>query len=313
MSVYTIVSESEIQRFLEHYTIGELVSYEGVGEGIENTNYFVDTSNGKYVLTLFEQMSTQEIPQFLNLMAFYAEHQLPVPHPIADKQDDYLRILNQKPATLITRLTGSTIQTPSPAICRSLGLALGKMHMLSNQIKQWQQKNPRDFSWCLAVGEKVLPLLSPDEANLLQSELKQQKQTSPEILPQGIIHADLFRDNALFNSDQLTGLIDFYYACNGAFLYDLAIIVNDWCIEDNQTIHTERYRALLAAYKSIRPFQEQEIDNWQNVLRCAALRFWLSRLQDKLFPRPGAITHIKDPDVFKNILLQHKAKEISLC
>ena len=301
-----------MQHFLECYDVGTLITYQGIGEGIENTNYFVDTSTGQYVLTLFEQMSAESLPYFLNLMAYFADSGLPVPHPIADKNNHYLQKLCTKPATLITRLNGYTIQDPGVNHCRQIGEILGTMHKLSKGFNQ-NQPNRRDLTWFQQCGGKVMPLLEKQDMGLLQSELDYQQSVPIDELPQGIIHADLFRDNALFNKEDLTGLIDFYYACDGAFLYDLAVTVNDWCTQEDGAFNLDKYQALVTAYRQSRPFQTTEHHYWQDVLRRAALRFWLSRLQDKYFPRPGAITHIKDPDFFRTILIKHQQQSPQLC
>ncbi|MEO5702915.1 MAG: homoserine kinase [Gammaproteobacteria bacterium] len=305
MSVYTRIEPHELEEFLRTYPIGKLVEFSGISAGIENTNYFVTTTQGSYVLTLFETMGMQDLPYFLDLMAFLAEHGVPSAHPVADKQQRYLRTLNGKPAALVQRLSGANVLYPTAAQCQAVGAALGHMHTAGLSFGG-QRTNERGAVWRQATAQKVLPCLAGDDAQLLTAELHFQTQVQLGDLPQGVIHADLFRDNALFVGDSLTGIIDFYYACNDALLYDLAVTVNDWCSHPDGQLDHPNLRALLSAYQQQRAFHPGEHAAWPAMLRAAALRFWLSRLQDMHFPRKGEMTHIKDPDVFKSILLHRQ-------
>ncbi len=304
MSVYTTIEEQELSRFLESYAAGTLQGYEGIVAGIENTNYFVTTTTGEYVLTLFEQLGWDDLPYFLDIMAFLAEHQVPSAHPIADHQGAYLRQLCGKPAALVERLQGQSVDHPTPSQCGAIGRALGQMHALADQF-HGERVNPRGYAWCQSSVEQLQGRLDDHQAELLQQELQAQRELRREQLPQGVIHADLFRDNALFVGDRLTGIIDFYYACNDALLYDLAVTVNDWCNNGDGSIHPQRYQALLLAYRQQRPFTPLEQESWPLILRAAALRFWLSRLVDLHFPRPGEITQTKDPKAYQAILQWH--------
>lgn len=311
MSVYTTISEDELNAFLGHYSVGELKSFEGILAGIENTNYFVTTSKGEFVLTIFEQLIWEELPYFLDIMAFLAEHEVPSAHPIADRKGDYLRHLKKKPAALVQRLSGSGVDHPNTVQCAEIGQALGRMHAMAHNFTG-QRDNPRDIHWCKESITQLTTNLDHEEQQILDEELKFQSATPRNTLPQGVIHADLFRDNALFIDEHLTGIIDFYYACNDALLYDVAVTVNDWCTTEKGTVNQQRYVALLTAYRQQRPFSEPEIKAWPAILRAAALRFWLSRLLDLHFPRPGEITQTKDPDAFKHILLWHRENPLSL-
>ena len=304
MSVYTIVSEQQVEQFLQRFDLGRLTRMEGISEGIENTNYFVDTEHGQFVLTLFEWLDESELPYFLKLMSHVASAGLPCPRPIADHQGKFLHQLLAKPAALITRLKGHTIQEPSVEQCRQVGDLLAQMHLVMRDF-HYPRENNRDTDWFRAQGARLQPKLSATDQALLYSEISYQEQRKQmlESLPGGTIHADLFKDNVLFDGNQLSGVIDFYYACRECWLYDVAVTINDWCRLNDQTICLQRYRALLSAYHARRPYQANEHDAWQDVLRRASLRFWLSRLGGKFFPRDGEITHIKDYDVFKNILL----------
>jgi len=301
MSVYTRIEQHELESFLLNYQVGDLVDFTGISDGIENTNYFVTTTQGRFVLTLFEQLSADELPYFLDLMAFLAEHEVPSAHPVADNDNQYLRELKGKPAALVVRLDGAGIKQTNPEQCRALGNSLGKLHAVSHQFKG-QRNNPRGPAWWHEMSDKLANHLSASERTLLDQEMTYQKAHSEDELPTGVIHADLFRDNALFDGNTLTGIIDFYYACNDVQLYDLAVTVNDWCSNHDGSLDEQRVIAMLDSYEIQRPLLDQEKDAWPTMLRAAALRFWLSRLHDKHFPKEGEMTHIKDPDVFRRIL-----------
>lgn len=301
MSVYTTVSQQQLEIFLADYNVGRLVSFSGISDGIENTNYFVTTDQGKYVLTLFEALNAQELPYFLELMAHLNEHDVPSAHPIPDNHSHYLKTLNQKPAALVQRLTGRSVVAPSAEQCAALGRAMGHLHVVGQSFSR-QHENRRGPRWWQETAQQMIPYLDNAQQVLLQDELKFQARHQHDALPRGVIHADLFRDNTLFEGIQLTGIIDFYYACNDVLLYDLAVAVNDWCSLPDGTLDESRSQALLAAYQTERSFTAAEIESWSVMLRAGALRFWLSRLKDKYYPREGEITHIKDPYIFEQIL-----------
>lgn len=309
MSVYTVVERDELETFLHNYALGDLIDYQGISAGIENTNYFVTTSDKQLVLTLFENHTADELGYFLDLMAFLAENDVPSAHPIADNNGHYLRELNGKPAALVMRLNGGGVDHPNASQCAALGHALGKLHV-AGQSFSGQRNNDRGPHWWHTTRDAVIDKLPADEAALLDQELAFQREHRFDTLPRGVIHADLFRDNALFEGDTLTGLIDFYYACNDVLLYDVAVTVNDWCSNDDGSLDQAKTRAMLDAYKRQRPFSADEVEAWPVMLRAGALRFWLSRLQDHHFPREGELTHIKDPKVFRNILIARKQGEI---
>ena len=302
MSVYTSVSQSELEDFLQNYDLGNLVNYQGITAGIENTNYFVDTTKGQYVLTLFEILKADELPFYLELMAFLSEHDVPSAHPIVDKTHNYVHCLNGKPATLMQRLQGQSVLEPGAKQCQSIGLALAKLHVAGKSFKL-HQKNFRGAEWREKVGQVLLPLLSESDADVLHCELAVQAEQNYHNLPQGVIHADLFRDNVLFIGNELSGMLDFYNACNDSLLYDVAITVNDWCVCSNGELDFQLAKNLCHAYASVRPLTTAEKEALPMTLRLAALRFWLSRLWDSHFPKAGEMTFQKDPDEFKQILL----------
>jgi homoserine kinase type II len=306
MSVYTSISDDELRSFLADYDAGTLESFEGIESGIENTNYFVTTDRGDYVLTIFEQHTREELGFFLELTAWLAEHEIPCAHPSRNRADRYLGELHDKPAALVDRLPGASVEDPDPQQCAAVGQVLARLHLAGRDFPH-DRANDRGPHWWRTTASAVLPKLEPADRELLQAELAYQMDRRAADLPRGIIHADLFRDNVLFQDHGLSGLIDFYYACRDVLLYDLAVTVNDWCSKETGELDSERARAMLGAYNSIRPLGETERTHWQAMLRAAALRFWLSRLQDMHFPREGEMTHIKDPDVFRRILVQRAA------
>ena len=301
MSVYTPVSEVELSNWLRNYSVGRLTACEPIKSGIENTNYFVTTTQGRYVLTLFERLPAQELPFYLDLMAHLARHGIPCPAPIADLADQYLGSLNGKPAALVTRLPGSSLEQPGPPHCEELGALLARMHLAGRSYSAYLE-NPRGPKWWRFAAQEVRGFLKPPELQLLENELSFQTQQRFPDLPRGPVHADLFRDNALFEGARLCGVIDFYFAGVDCLLYDLAVCANDWCLESKYNLDAARARALLAAYNAVRPFTGLERDAWPAMLRAAALRFWLSRLYDFHLPRPGMLVHAHDPEHFRRVL-----------
>ena len=315
MSVFTSVSIQELQLWLEDYAIGELVDLKGISSGITNTNYFVTTrqaegSDRRYVLTLFEHNSIEELPYFIDLMSHLAAHGIPCPRPIADKTGASLHLLNGKPAALISCLKGGDVDLPNAAQCAAVGQVLAQMHIaglsFEAQAKYPNSHNSRGAEWRVRTARQVLPHLGAEDQLLLQHSMQFQLTLDTTQLPMGVIHADLFRDNVLFDGDEIGGLIDFYYACHDVLAYDLAIAVNDWCVESDGSLSSVRLQAMLQAYEAVRPFNQLERNAWTSLMRIAALRFWLSRLYDQIFPQAGELTHAKDPDYFKRILKLHE-------
>ena len=302
MSVYTTIEENELVTFLSNYSVGELENFQGISDGIENTNYFVDTNRGHFVLTIFEHHDFKEMQYYLNLMHHLADHNVPSANPVADKQGNYLSHFKDKPIALVERLSGGSITRTSVNHCQQLGAAMGKMHAagLSYDAKE---TNPRGPSWCQHTALQLIDKLSTSEQSILNDEVHFQKEQRHAKLPRGVIHADLFRDNALWDNDNFSGIIDFYYSCDDVLLYDLAIAANDWCTKEDGSLNKEKITALLTEYNNYRPLDKLEQEYWPAMLRAGALRFWLSRLYDKHFPRPGELVHTKNPDEFKTILI----------
>ena len=305
MSVFTKVSHGELKRFLARYPVGRLLNFQGIGEGVENTNYFVDTTDGRWVLTLFERLNYDDLPFFLGLMEHLASQGFPGAMPARTLDGETLTSLNDRPAALVRRLPGGGVLFPTLEQCRAVGQALGDLHVIG-QSYAGRCDNSRGPDWRRQTAEAVLPRAHAAAQALITSELEAQAGLDLAALPQGVIHADLFRDNALFVDDRLTGIIDFYYACNDALLYDLAITVNDWCFDPDGRPDPARWQALVSAYCSRRQLTRAERDAWQLTLRAAAFRFYLSRLYDWLFPREGDVVHIKDPEAYRLILDHHR-------
>jgi len=312
MSVYTTITESQLKNFLRIYSVGELVEFEGIIDGIENTNYFVTTDIGEYVLTLFEVLTLKELPFYVELMAFLNEHNIPSAHPVKNDQHSYLGELNGKPSILMQRLHGKSVVQPTIGQCESIGTVLAELHMRGKYFKM-AHENTRGVHWRNETGKQLLSLLPADEAQLMRQELTDYARLDIKSLPQGIIHADLFRDNVLFEKEQLTGLLDFYNACNDSYLYDLAITVNDWCVADKGRLDFESAYALCSSYHQLRKITNQEKSAWPLMLRIAAMRFWLSRLLSFHYPKGGEMTFQKDPADFKNIILARNQEGDKLC
>jgi homoserine kinase type II len=305
VAVYTVVEHAELATFVAIAGAGALRDFAGVAAGIENTNYFVYTDRGRYVLTLFEQQTAAELGYFMELMAFLAQRGVPCARPLADAKGQVLHTLRDRPAALVQHLKGSSPAHPGARQCAALGAGLAQLHQAGLTFPR-RRVNPRGPAWRTQTATRLQPHLDAVEAVLLQSELKHHELHPLTGLPQGLVHADLFRDNALFDGERLCGILDFYYACDDALLLDVAVTVNDWCVGPGGRLNGARTAALLGAYGARRPFTLEEIRLWPTALRAAALRFWLSRLEDRYLPRLGAVTRTKDPRICRCLLLHHR-------
>jgi len=311
MAVFTPVSRDELARWLQSFDLGELLDIEGIASGIENSNFFVDTSRGRFVLTLFERLSATELPFYLGLMKHLAGRGIACPDPIPHRDGRLLSVLNGKPTALVTRLSGRAQMRPGVEHCALVGKVVAQMHLEAADYPG-ALPNLRGLPWWIETAPKVLPFMSADQATLLRDELEIQRRFAASahyaVLPRSAVHADLFRDNALFDraddgSVRLGGVIDFYFAGVDTWAFDLAVTVNDWCIHDDDgSFDTPRLDALLAAYREVREPGAAEREAWPLMLRAAALRFWLSRLFDLHLPRPAEMVTPKDPTALERIL-----------
>lgn len=310
MAVFTPVSIEQIAAWLRNYSIGTPLELKGISSGIENSNFFLTTTHGQYVLTLFEKLTRSELPFYIHLMAHLARHGIPCPAPIADRDNEYLGQLNGKPAAIVSRLSGASEMSPGVEHCAAIGGILADVHIAGLSYGR-RLDNPRGPHWWHETAPQVMPFLSATEQAMLSDELRFQSSHRHDELPRGVVHADLFRDNCLFESTAGTprvgGIIDFYFAGNDVLLFDVAVTVNDWCSDAAGELDAARAAALLEAYHAVRPLSAAERRAWPALLRGAALRFWLSRLYDFHLPRPGEIVNAHDPARFRDILRLRKA------
>lgn len=310
MAVFTDVTPAEAGALTERLGAGRLLALRGIGAGIENTNYFATTDQGEWVLTLFERLTAEQLPYYLRLMQHLAQRGLPVPEPRADAAGGILHQVAGKPAALVNRLPGHHQLAPDLHHCAQLGRLLARMHRAVADFPL-VQPNLRGRAWWATMAAAVRPHLSDAQRTLLDDELAFQAQVaaSPAFasLPQGAVHADLFCDNVLFDGlpghEKLTGAFDFYFAGHDSFGYDLAVCLNDWCLNaDDAGLDEARAQALVQAYETERPLSAAEHRLLPALLRAAALRFWLSRLGDWHLPRPAALLQPKDPGHFERVL-----------
>ena len=315
MAVFTEVSEDEARELLRRLQLGELRELRGIHGGIENTNYFATTDLGEYVLTLFERLAPAQLPFYLRLMKHLAQRGIPVPEPHAlpgRNQDNLVLQVRGKPAAVVDRLRGHSELAPGPQHCRAVGAMLARMHLAGRDFGL-SQPNLRGLPWWNETVPVVLPHVDPDQAALLRSELAFQNHvaasSSYAALPRGPIHADLFRDNVMFNQGELTGFFDFYFAGVDSWLFDIAVCLNDWCVDLPTGAHDPvRARSFLDAYAGIRPLAAAERQLLPAMLRAGALRFWISRLWDFHLPRDAALLKPHDPSHFERVLRQRVSR-----
>jgi len=311
MAVYTEVSFDEAAAFLNALNLGQLQNIKGAAGGIENTNYFVDTDQGQYVLTLFERLSFEQLPFYLHLMQHLAAHGIPVPDPAGDTKGNILHELKGKPASVVSKLRGHSELEPTAAHCAGVGEALARMHLAGLDYPR-RQPNLRGLQWWNETVPVVLPHLTPEQSSLILGELAYQNHVAASsacrTLPSGVVHADLFRDNVMFEDGKLTGFFDFYFAGCDTFLFDIAVCLNDWCIDlATGAKDEERSAAFMAAYQAVRPLTAQERQLLPAMQRAGALRFWLSRLWDLHLPREASVLKAHDPSHFERVLRERLA------
>lgn len=310
MAVFTPVTEKDAQTLLTQYHLGSLVNLQGISAGIENTNYFLDTTKGRFVLTVFEVLTHQQLPFYIELMHHLAQRGVPVPEPQTRRNGERLSTLHHKPCAIVTRLQGRHEPDPGVRHCQLAGATLAQAHLAARDFAM-QQPNLRSLPWWQEVIPRILSFLSAQQAELIQEELAAQadffNSGLHHALPGGPAHCDLFRDNVLFDGDydapKMGGFIDFYFAGCDRWLFDVAVAVNDWCIDRaDGRFRDDLLQAWLRAYASVRPFTAEEKQAWPLMLRAAALRFWTSRLVDFHLPRAAETLQPHDPTHFERVL-----------
>lgn len=309
MAVYTEVSDEQLDAFLAGYDIGELMSFKGIAEGVENTNYMLHTNRGYYFLTLYEKrVDPRDLPFFIGLMEHCAARGLNCPQPVKSKSGNTLGELAGRPAAIITFLEGISVRRPGNAHCAALGGALAQFHKAGEGFSLRRKNALGPEGWqklaaqCVARADEVAPGL----AALLEEEVVYLSARWPEDLPGGVIHADLFPDNVFFLGDKLSGLIDFYFACNDLLAYDIAICLNAWCFEIDGSFNVTKGKALLSNYNAVRPLSQAEVEALPLLARGSALRFLLTRTYDWLNVPPGALVRPKDPKEYLKKLQFHR-------
>ncbi|MBU3565177.1 homoserine kinase [Polynucleobacter sp. MWH-HuK1] len=323
MAVFTPIELEDIAQWIDQdFNIGQASEIRGIHGGIENSNFFLDTTKDskkqEYVLTIFERLTAQQLPFYLELMHHLANKGVPVPKPIENKQGDILFTLKGKPAAIVTKLPGLSRLQPESNHCALVGEMLAKMHLAGKDFSKYQE-NLRSLDWWQKTIPSLLPHLNTSQKELITHELKTQEEFfssgTYDSLPQGASHCDLFRDNVLFDpkgadvsQDQLGGFFDFYFAGTDKWLFDIAVTANDWCLADNkQDLDPARLDSFMKAYQSVRPLTKEELASWPLMLRAAALRFWVSRLWDFYLPRDAQMLTPHDPTHFERILLSRRS------
>jgi homoserine kinase type II len=320
MAVFTEVSPAEAAGLLDQLGLGVLTDIKGCAGGIENTNYFVTTERDgvthEHVLTLFERLTAEQLPFYLHLMKHLAGKGIPVPDPAADAQGRILHMLKGKPAAVVNKLAGKSQLAPEPVHCAAVGAMLAHMHLAGVDYDR-HQPNLRGLPWWNDTVPVVLPHLTPEQASLIEAELALQNRVAASAafatLPRGPVHADLFRDNVMFEGERLTGFFDFYFAGCDTFVFDLAVCLNDWAIDlPTGCHHVGRANAMLQAYEAVRPLTPPERELLPDMLRAGALRFWTSRLWDWHLPRDAAMLKPHDPTHFERVLRQRSTHPLVL-
>jgi homoserine kinase type II len=309
MAVYTEVSDEDLSRFVSGYDIGTLVSFKGIAEGVENTNYILQTERGTYILTLYEKrVARADLPFFLALMEHLARAGIACPTPLHDREGRALNELAGRPAAIITFLGGMWPRRITPQHCAELGRALAGMHLAGQDFTMSRPNTLSVPGWrpLFAACKPRAHEVHPDLGDEIEAELAHLESRWPKNLPEGIIHADLFPDNVFFLGDRLSGLIDFYFACRDFFAYDIAICLNAWCFEKDRSFNITKARQMLSQYRKVRPFSAAELEALPTLARGSAMRFLLTRLYDWLHKQDGAFVRPKDPLEYRDRLRFHQ-------
>ena len=309
MAVYTEVSDEDLNVFVASYDIGEVLSFKGIAEGVENSNYLLRTDQGSFILTLYEKrVDERDLPFFLGLMEYLSGQGIPCPLPVSDRDGNRLRTLAGRPAAIITFLDGMWVRRPRVEHCGALGAGLAGLHLASERFEMERQNALLMTAW-REILESCSDKLDGFEAGLkteLFNDLEQIAQSWPEDLPRGVIHADLFPDNVFFLGGELSGFIDFYFACTDFFAYDVAICLNAWCFETDGSFNITKAKALLRGYQSARALTSAEIDALPTLARGSAMRFLVTRLFDWINTPEGAFVKPKNPVEYIKKLRFHR-------
>ena len=309
MAVYTDVSDEELEAFIGSYSIGALTSFKGIAEGVENSNYLVHTESGRYILTLYEKrVKREDLPYFLALMQHLAARGITCPLPVSDREGRTLKELAGRPAALITFLDGLWVRRPSIEHGAGLGDALARFHLAGRDFPMTRANSLSLPGWqaLFATIGGSADEVAKGLSGIIDKELRHLEGNWPKDLPEGVIHADLFPDNVFFLGDKLSGLIDFYFACNDTLAYDVAVCLNAWCFESDGSFNVTKARALLEAYEAVRPLTRAELDRLPTLARGAALRFLLTRTYDLINTDAGALVKTKDPNEYLRKLRFHQ-------
>jgi homoserine kinase type II len=309
MAVYTEVTDEELSAFLGTYDLGRVLACKGIAEGVENSNYFLQTEAGSFILTLYEKRVREaDLPFFLALMDHLSARGLTCPQPVHNRNGDALGRLAGRPAVIVTFLTGVSVKRPRAGHCRALGGALAQLHEAGRDFSMVRPNALSLASWPALFGaaEAQADMVAPGLADRTRRELAHLEAAWPSGLPAGVIHADLFTDNVFFMGEAVSGLIDFYFACTDAFAYDLAICLNAWCFESDGSFNRTKGQAMIAGYEAVRRLTPEEVEALPTLCRGSALRFMLTRLVDWLNVPPGALVRPKDPLEYDRKLAFHR-------
>ncbi|MBI3285890.1 MAG: homoserine kinase [Burkholderiales bacterium] len=314
MAVFTPVSLGDLEPWMMQFPLGKALAVKGIASGIENSNFFIGTEAGEFVLTIFENLNFEQLPFYLKLMRHLADRGILVPAPIANRDGELVVALHGKPAAIVSKLEGRSQMSPQAGHCAAVGAMLARMHLAAQDFPI-RQPNLRALDWWHATTPEVLPFLSDANQHLLRAEIHYQDAFAStaiyHALPRGPVHADLFRNNVMFDGERLTGFFDFYFAGCDCWIFDVAVTVNDWCIDVvSGELDVPRVQAMLNAYHELRPFTVEEGMAWQAMLRAAALRFWLSRLYDYHLPRDAEMLTPHDPAHFERILRLRESRTV---